>query len=196
MFRPALVLASGSPRRRARLRDAGLDFEVISPDVDETPRAGEPPEALAIRLAGEKALAVARGLGPTPGRWVLGADTIVVVGEEALGKPDDAAHAVRLLERLVGRAHVVITGVALASSADLALRTVAVRSTVHMRDASREEIEAYVATGEPLDKAGAYAVQGEGRRFVTKVEGSETNVIGLPLEATRALLGEAGARVT
>ncbi|HKJ24028.1 MAG TPA: Maf family protein [Myxococcota bacterium] len=187
-----LVLASGSPRRRQLLGEAGVAIEIVTPRVDESAAPGEAPEALAVRLARDKALEVARRLGPEPERTVLGADTIVVVDGCVLGKPDDAAHAVRLLERITGREHVVITGVAVASSATLAARSAAVRSTVTMHPASRAEIEAYVATGESLDKAGAYAVQGEGRRFVAKVEGSETNVIGLPVEETLALLREAG----
>lgn len=189
------MLASGSPRRRQLLAEAGVAIEIVAPEVDETAAAGEAPETLAIRLAVAKALWVAQRLGPDPERTVLGADTIVVVNGEVLGKPDDEAHAIRLLERITGRRHVVITAVAVASSAAPAPRTTAVRSTVTMRPATRAEIEAYVATGEPLDKAGAYAVQGEGRRFVTKVEGSETNVIGLPVEETLALLREAAADV-
>jgi len=187
-----LVLASGSPRRRQLLGEVGVAIEIVAPHVDEAAAPGEAPEALAVRLAREKALEVARRLGPDPARTVLGADTIVVVDGDVLGKPDDEAHAVRLLERITGREHEVITGVAVASSETLAVRSVAVRSTVTMHPATRAEIEAYVATGESLDKAGAYAVQGEGRRFVAKVEGSETNVIGLPVEEALALLREAG----
>jgi septum formation protein len=188
-----LILASASPRRRELLARAGIAFEVLPAEIEESARPGESPEALAERLAREKAVAVARRLGPGAGRLVLGSDTIVVLDGEVLGKPSDERHAEALLGRLVGRTHRVTTGVALARSADLAVRSFTVTSLVTMRRAGREEIRRYVATGEPLDKAGAYGLQGEGRRFVTAVEGSESNVIGLPLDETLALLREAGA---
>jgi septum formation protein len=176
-----LVLASGSPRRRELLTRAGIGFEVIPADIPEYARPDESPREMAIRLAGEKALAVARRLGPEPPRPVLGADTIVVLGREVIGKPKDAEDAVGLLQRLLGHEHAVITGFALADSGTLAVESDAVTSRVAMRDASEEEIRDYVATGEPLDKAGAYAVQGLGARFVERVEGSRDNVIGLPV---------------
>lgn len=186
-----LVLGSGSPRRRELLTRAGIAFEVQPADIDEQARPGEEPAALATRLAREKAQTVARRLGPTPPRWVLGADTIVVVDGDVLGKPVDAEDAVRLLGRLLGRTHRVLTGVALVESACLATSDVVVESRVRMRSAERDEILRYVATGESLDKAGAYAAQGEGRRFIEAIEGSESNVIGLPLDETLALLREA-----
>lgn len=187
-----LVLGSGSPRRRELLARAGVPFEVQPADVDERPRPGEAPDALATRLAREKALAVARRIGPVPARVVLGADTIVVVDGDVLGKPADPEDAVRLLGRLVGRGHRVLTAVALVESEGLAAWGALVESRVWMRPAGPAEIRRYVATGEPLDKAGAYAAQGEGRRFIERIEGSETNVIGLPLDETLALLREAG----
>ena len=189
-----LVLASASPRRREILARTGLAFDVVPADIDEAARPGESPEALAERLAREKAVAVARRFAPAPPCLVIGSDTVVVVDGDVLGKPRDPADAETLLARLVGRAHRVLTGVAVASSAEPALRSRVVESLVRMRPASAAEIRAYVATGEPLDKAGAYALQGEGRRFVLSVEGSETNVIGLPLEETLTLLHEAGLR--
>jgi len=190
-----LVLASASPRRRELLARAGLAFEVLPADIDEVARPGEGPEALVERLAREKAAAVARRVGRTPPRLVLGSDTVVVLGGDVLGKPRDAADAEALLARLVGRTHRVLTGVAVAASAEpAALQSVVVESLVRMRPASAEEIRRYVATGEPLDKAGAYALQGEGRGFVLEVTGSETNVIGLPLDETLALLRDAGLR--
>lgn len=194
MTAPALplVLASGSPRRRELLRRAGVPFEMRAADLDEAPLPDEAPEALALRLAGEKALAVAGGVAPEPRRLVLGADTIVVLGADVLGKPRDEAHAEETLARLVGRTHRVITAVAVAESGGGLLRSLAVRSEVRMRAASAEEIRRYVATGEPLDKAGAYAAQGEGRRFIEAIDGSETNVIGLPMDETLALLRELG----
>jgi septum formation protein len=187
-----LVLASASPRRRELLARAGVAVEVMPAHIDEEPLADEAPEALAERLAREKALAVARRVGPRPSRLVLGSDTIVVLDGDVLGKPRDPAHAEALLARLAGRTHRVITGVAVARSDDLALSSLTVASRVTIRAASAEEIRRYVAGGEPLDKAGAYALQGEGRRFVTAVEGSESNVIGLPLEETLDLLRAAG----
>ena len=161
-------------------------------NLPELARPGEKPEQLAQRLASEKAGAVARSLGPQPPRWVLGADTIVVIDGEVLGKPDDAAHALELLRRLVGRRHRVITGVAFVASDTLEERHALVQSFVCMREANDGELRAYVATGESLDKAGAYAAQGIGRRLIEKIEGSETNVIGLPLEEPLALLRAAG----
>lgn len=187
-----LVLASGSPRRRELLARAGVPFEVRPADLDEDAHPGETPRALAARLAHEKAEAVARAIGPVPARLVLGADTIVVLDGDVLGKPIDATDAERLLGRLVGRAHRVLTAVALVESATLARWSALVESHVLMRAAAPGEIRRYVATGEPLDKAGAYAAQGEGRRFIERIEGSETNVIGLPLDETLALLREAG----
>jgi septum formation protein len=123
---------------------------------------------------------------------VLGSDTIVVVDDDVLGKPRDPAHAAVLLGRLLGRRHTVFTGVALVDSASGEARSRCVASDVVMRAASDAEVSAYVAGGEPLDKAGAYALQGEGRKFVERVIGSETNVIGLPMDETLALLREAG----
>jgi septum formation protein len=189
-----LVLASASPRRRDLLDRAGIATEVIPADIDERHRSGEAPAAFAARLAGAKALAVAERVGPAPRRRVLGADTIVVRDGAILGKPRDADHALELLVRLVGHSHQVVTAVALADSETLAVRSATVTSTVRMRTATTDELRAYVATGEPLDKAGAYAIQGGGRRFVIALEGSESNVIGLPLEETLALLAatEAG----
>jgi septum formation protein len=187
-----LVLASASPRRRELLAGAGIAFEVMPAEIDERALPDEAPHALAERLAREKALAVAERLGPAPRRLVLGSDTIVVLAGEVLGKPRDPEHAEALLGRLVGRRHDVVTGVAVVDSQRLAPRSFTVTSRVTMRAAEADEIRRYVATGEPLDKAGAYALQGEGRRFVAVVEGSESNVIGLPLEETLALLRAAG----
>jgi septum formation protein len=190
---PPLILASASPRRRDLLTRAGVSFEVRPADIVEDPQRGELPEAFARRLAREKAQAVAAKVGATPRRLVLGADTIVVVGERILGKPRDAEHAVALLRQLVGREHEVITAIAIVDSVGDVAQDRAVVSRVQMRDADESELRSYVATGEPLDKAGAYALQGEGRRFVTRVIGSESNVIGLPLEETLALLRECAA---
>ena len=188
-----LVLASASPRRRELLARAGVSFEVIPADIEESALPGETPGQIAARLARAKALAVAHRLGPDPARFVLGADTIVVLDESVLGKPRDARDAEAMLSLLVGRTHRVITAVVVARSRDLAWRARTVESRVRLRPAELDEIRAYVATGEPLDKAGAYAVQGRGRRFVAEIAGSESNVVGLPLDETLDLLREAGA---
>lgn len=130
---------------------------------------------------------MAERIGPDPARWVLGADTIVVIDDQVLGKPRDEAHARSLLGRLVGRTHRVITGYAFVNSASFERHVSAEESRVTMREASAKEIQDYVATGEPMDKAGAYAVQGLGGSLVTQVEGSEDNVIGLPVSQVAAL---------
>ena len=185
---PRLVLASASPRRREILSGANLRFEIQPSTIDECTREGERPAELAERLAAEKAADVAARLGSTPATPVLGADTIVVVDEDVLGKPRDAAHAVELLTRLMGRRHRVMTGIALAWSDGRAMLSEVVTSEVEMRAASRDELVEYVALGESLDKAGGYALQGAGGRFVVQVLGSSSNVIGLPLEETLALV--------
>jgi len=193
-----LVLASASPRRREILTGAGVDFEVRPSAVDEVARPGERPEALVERLAREKALDVAQALGAAAARPVLGADTIVVLDDEVLGKPRDAGHAVAMLGRLTGRTHRVLTGIAIVWSdartfgGEPVLSRV-VTSRVEMRAATAAEIAEYVALGESLDKAGGYALQGGASRFVRAVEGSRTNVIGLPRDETLALLALAGA---
>jgi len=186
------VLASASPRRRELLASRGLRFEVMPADVPEAPRPGEAPHELVERLAAAKALAVRRRLPERPPRFVLGADTVVVLDGEVLGKPSGADHAIATLARLVGRTHTVWTGVAVVAPGAETPLLRSVASRVTLRSAPRDEIAAYVATGEPLDKAGAYALQGEGRRFVIRVEGSESNVIGLPLDEALALLAQAG----
>lgn len=184
-----MVLASASPRRRELLRALCADFDTAPSGVDETLPPGPPTEA-AVQVALRKARAVAAGL--RQGVVVLGADTLVVVDGEALGKPADAADARRMLRRLRGREHVVVTGVAVVDTATGREATEAVVSRVRMADYSDAAIEAYVASGEPLDKAGAYAIQGQGGRLVERLEGSWSNVVGLPVEATRALLAAFG----
>ncbi len=190
-----LVLASASPRRSDLLRGAGIRFEVRPADIPEIEQPGEAPVAFAQRLAHSKALAVAERVGTSPPRLVLGADTIVVLNGEVLGKPRDSDHALELLERLTGREHSVVTAVALVVSDTLQVRQTVVTSRVEMRAVGRDELIAYVATGESLDKAGGYAVQGGARSFVTRIHGSETNVIGLPLDETLDLLAEAAQRL-
>ena len=187
------MLASASPRRREILAEAGLLFEVIPSTIEERTRVGEKPEELAERLAREKALDVAESLPGSPRRPVLGSDTIVVApGDEVLGKPRDDAHAVEMLSRLVGSRHRVMTAIAVAWSDGSETLSRVVTSEVEMRPASREELAEYVALGESSDKAGGYALQGEGQRFIEQVRGSRSNVIGLPLEETLELLEKAG----
>lgn len=186
-----LVLASGSPRRLQLLASLGLDCEVSPVDIDETPRPGEPPEAYARRLAAEKAaLAVTR---QAPGRLVLAADTVVAIGGEILGKPADPADAARMLRRLSGRSHAVYTAVAASRDGATSLRLAS--SEVTFRTLLSDEIDAYVATGEPLDKAGAYGIQGLAAIFVTRLCGSYSGVVGLPLCETAELLGGFGLNV-
>jgi septum formation protein len=190
-----LVLASASPRRRELLAQAGYTFEVRPADLPEDPRPGEEPVAYVVRLAREKAEAVYRALAGQDGGvefaderelMVLGADTTVVVDGEILGKPQNAVDAARMLRMLSGRTHRVITGVALATAegTEVAAEATAVRF-VAMTD---EEIAAYVATGEPMDKAGAYAIQGRAARWIPRIEGCYFNVVGLPLALVTAML--------
>jgi len=199
-----LVLASASPRRQELLRNAGISFTVQPADVDETVLPGEPPRACAERLAREKALAVWR---TRPRDRVLGADTIVVVDETILGKPADAEDAARMLRLLSGRVHCVITGVCVveavasgqlpvaskaAQSQRLSeiLRTASETTLVTLNALSDEEILDYVAGGEPMDKAGAYAIQGMASRWIPRIDGDYSNVVGLPVALVYKMLGE------
>lgn len=186
MSRP-LVLASASPRRRELLAQLGVEFLIVAVDIDESPRPGETPRDLVLRLARGKAEA-AQDQAP-PGHWMLGADTVVAVGGEILGKPVDAAEAAAMLQRLSGRAHTVYSGLALARTG-FATRSAAVRTRVWMRDITSDEIAGYLATGEPLGKAGAYAIQGRAAAFVRCLAGSYSNVVGLPLFELDAMLRE------
>lgn len=183
-----LILASGSARRRALLAELGLSFTVRAPDVDETPTPGLAPEQVAVELALRKARAVAA----SPSARVLAADTLVVAADgELLGKPLDAEDARRILKRLSGTTHRVITGTALLRHdppLEIARATV---TYVTMRPMSSAEIDAYVLSGESFGKAGAYAIQEHGDRFVTSISGSWSNVVGLPVEVVRELLEEA-----
>jgi septum formation protein len=182
-----LILASASPRRRELLAGLGLRFTVRAAGVDETPRPGEAPAAYVLRLAREKAAAVA---GPNP-ELVLAADTSVVVDGEILGKPEDEEDTRRMLRRLSGREHEVLTGVALLESGGSEAFHVEI-SCVRMAALSEDEIAWYAATGEPRDKAGAYAVQGLGALFVETVRGNYSNVVGLPIPAVYRLFAALG----
>jgi septum formation protein len=186
-----LVLASASPRRRELLGQLGLAFDVSAADIDETPHQGEAAPAYVLRLAREKARTVATR---NPGAWVLAADTTVVLGEELLGKPRDEAEVRDMMGRLSGRTHEVQTGVALAGPGGepSGEHSMVVRTRVTFRPLSAGEIAWYASTGESLDKAGGYAIQGKGGFLVAGIEGSPTNVIGLPLGETLELLARAG----
>ncbi|MFP6837551.1 MAG: Maf family protein [Pseudomonadales bacterium] len=181
----SLVLASASPRRAMLLEQIGVPFSVRIPQVDETPCSGEAPGSYVERLAGNKAQAVARA-----GDLTLAADTVVVLDGEILGKPDGRDNAIGLLERLSGRTHQVITGVAIT---DLSrLRSMHVVAEVTFRTIDADEASAYWNTGEPADKAGGYGIQGIGGIFARSINGSYSAVVGLPLMETEVLLREYG----
>jgi len=169
-----LILASGSPRRLALLEELGLDPIVRPADIDETPRPDEAPARYVERLAIEKGAAVDANLDDT----VISADTIVTIDGQLLGKPVDDADAARMLRQLSGRTHQVMTGVAVRRGDEV--RSFVEATTVHFDELSDADIGWYVGTGEPADKAGAYALQGRGGGFITRIEGSYDNVIGLP----------------
>lgn len=185
---PRLILASASPRREELLRRLGLPFTVVPSQAPEELPPGRPAEAVqALALAKARAVASRVGSGV-----VLGADTVVVLGLTVFGKPLDPDDARRMLRALLGRSHEVITGIALVEAPAGRETSRAVVTRVRMAQYGEEEIEAYLATGEPLDKAGAYAIQGAGGPLVAEVDGCYTNVVGLPLTTTRRLLAEWG----
>lgn len=195
-----LILASASPRRQELLRNAGIPFTVQPADINETPLAGESPRDCAERLAREKALAVFQS---RPQQFVLGADTIVVIDDTILGKPRDTGDAARMLRMLSGRTHAVITGVCLVGEkvasgqwsvvSKAEAQTASETTLVTMCEISDEEIREYVATGEPMDKAGAYAIQGIAARWIPRIEGDYSNVVGLPVALVYGMLRERGA---
>jgi septum formation protein len=188
--KPVLILASSSPRRRELLREAGIAFEVHPAHVNEEQHPGEAPLDYARRLAQEKAEAVARRY---PQSYVLGADTIVVVDGAVLGKPDDAADAARMLRTLSGRGHAVTTAVSLMSPAG-DTETRSCTTQVYFHKLTEDEIQRYVAGGEPMDKAGAYAIQGGASRWTDRIEGEFSNVVGLPLSLVTEMLRKSGLR--
>lgn len=173
-----LILASASPRRRRLLADAGITFVVESADIDEQPLPGEGPEEHVCRLAEEKARAIA---GRFPGACVLAADTVVVYRGKIMGKPVDAGDAIKMLQTLCGNTHEVWTGFCILISGKAGPVVRAVRTEVRFVQYDPEMVGAYVATGEPLDKAGAYGIQGRGGIFVRELKGSCSNVVGLPM---------------
>ena len=182
-----LVLASASPRRAELLRTAGFTFDVRPADVDETPRPAEPPATYALRVARDKALAAADEIGDAA--WILAADTVVVVDGEILGKPSSHADARRMLSLLSGIVHEVLTAVVVRPDGSEASEVVSTR--VRFTKLSPAEIDWYLESGEPDGKAGAYAIQGLGSRFVDWIEGSWSNVVGLPVATVYRMLGRA-----
>jgi septum formation protein len=188
----SLILASASPRRQRLLQQLGLTFTVIAAGIEEKRRSGELPHIYVRRMAQEKAQHVAQQF---PTALVLGADTIVTLDQDVLGKPRDVAHARQMLQRLSGRAHTIITGLALVQHSQGLQRLDAVRTQVVFRTLTESDINAYLATDEPYDKAGAYAIQGRGGAFVATLAGCYTNAVGLPLQRTAALLRAAGLSI-
>lgn len=185
-----VILASASPRRQQLLREAGIAIEIHPAHIREERAAGETPVEYACRLAREKAQSVARQF---PGRFVLGADTIVVIDNQVLEKPRNAADATRMLRLLSGRTHEVTTGVCLV---DPAAETDTRFATAHVsfRELEDAEIRRYIETGEPMDKAGAYAIQGGAATWVHRMEGEYSNVVGLPVSLVKEMLGDKARR--
>jgi len=186
---PRLILASASSRRQELLQKAGVAFTVVPSDIPETVQVGETPEEYVLRVAAEKALDVARKY---PDTWVLGADTIVEIDGEVLGKPRDQADGQRMLRLLSGRTHQVITAFVLLDEENQVRAKQMVSSSVTFKSLSDTQIHEYLATGEPFDKAGAYAVQGLGASLVERIEGSYTNVVGLPIDEVLTALRTVG----
>ena len=185
-----LVLASSSPRRRELLGGCGLDFKIESPDIDESALPGELPQAHVERLAREKGQAVA---SRTPGAWIVAADTIVVLDGVILGKPTDRADAARMLKAIQGRWHVVWGGIAILHKEKSIADVMSYSSEVLMRELSEDQIVRYIDTGEPLDKAGSYAIQGIGASLVKEIKGSYSNIVGLNINAVIETLAGRGA---
>jgi len=184
-----LILASASPRRRELLRQLDVSFDIVPSGIPEVPLEDEEPACFAGRAAREKALDVAAKI---PATWVIGADTVVVLDDRIIGKPVDEPDARAMLRHLSGRQHQVLTAIAFIGPDGRLENELVVTSTVQFRTLSDPEIAAYVSTGEPMDKAGGYAIQGGAGDFVRNVKGSYTNVIGFPMDEVRDLLERAG----
>ncbi len=183
------VLASSSPRRRELLASIGVEFDVVPSHIPEERQAGEAPEEYVARLSREKAHAIAE---QHPSRWVIAADTTVLLGDQLLEKPLDEHDAARMLSLIAGRTHTVYTGVTVQNVDRKYHDTRVAESEVRMLPLPPEDVEWYVRTGEPMDKAGAYAVQGIGAMFIDSIHGSYTNVVGLPLAMLFQMLRKAG----
>jgi septum formation protein len=188
-----IILASSSPRRSEILRAAGIPFEVFAPEINESELSGETAQEMVARLAEAKARAVSRQMNSAnPDCIILAADTTVELDGMILGKPRDTDHAREMLAKLSGRTHHVLTGIFLLRLPGEAVRMAVEDSAVTFAALDAEEIDRYVATAEPLGKAGAYAIQGIGGRFIPRIDGCYFNVVGLPLARVHALLGELG----
>jgi septum formation protein len=188
-----LILASASPRRAEVLRDSGVGFEIFATHVEEAAHPGESARTMVSRLAEAKSRAAAEQIdGVRGGCIVIGADTAVELDGEIFGKPRDAAHAGKMLAALAGRTHRVLTGIFLIRLPDGATREAVEATSVTFAPVTRAEIDAYVAGGEPMDKAGAYGIQGVAGRYISKIEGCYFNVVGLPLARLYALLRDLG----
>ena len=183
------ILASSSPRRRELLTSIGLDFDVVPSHVPEEHQPGEAPEEYVARLSREKANAIA---AKHPSAWIIAADTTVLLGDQLLEKPVDKKDAERMLSLIAGKTHVVYTGVTLQNVERGYRETRVAESEVRMLPLAQEDVRWYVSTGEPLDKAGAYAVQGIGAMFIDSIHGSYTNVVGLPLAMLFQMMRKAG----
>ncbi|MBO6554879.1 MAG: septum formation inhibitor Maf [Pseudomonadales bacterium] len=188
-----LILASGSPRRRQLLTQLGISFDVMVSDIDETPQPGESPRAYVERLSLEKASSVADRLD-VDDSVILAADTTVVLEGNILGKPESKEHGIEMLMGLSGTTHRVLTGVCVTSTQQATAGTLSVETQVRFKELTLKEAEWYWDTGEPKDKAGGYGLQGIGAAFVVTLDGSYSNVIGLPLSETVDLLRAAGVR--
>src|SRR6266699_3256936 len=189
-----LILASSSPRRAELLRDAGIVFEICAPQVEEARHPNEVAEKMVARLAEAKARAAAESVGEKNHAIIICADTAVELDGEIFGKPRDAVDAREMLSYLSGRTHFVITGICALRLPDGATRSAVERTAVTFALLDPSEIEAYVASGEPFDKAGGYAIQGRAGRYIPRIEGCYFNVVGLPLARLHALLGDLGWR--
>lgn len=188
-----IILASSSPRRKMLLEQLGLEFEVITSDIEEKVESGLSPEEVVKSLAYQKAKSVANGL--TGDYLVIGSDTIVALDNEILGKPIDYNDAYRMLKNLSGKTHEVMTGVCIINTTDKTYLVDCDVSHVKFRNIEYEEIKAYVKSGEPLDKAGAYGIQGLASVFIEKIEGSYTGIVGLPVFTVDKLLRHFGVNV-
>lgn len=185
-----IILASFSPRRRELLSTLGFAFDVMHPSADETVSGDETPEDFALRVSAEKAASVSGSLGE--GAVVIGADTIVVVDGEILGKPEDPEEASSMLRKLSGKEHHVFTAFSIVKPKNEILHSEIVDTSVRVKPLAASEIEGYIKTGEPMDKAGAYGIQGIGSFMVRGIEGSYSNVVGLPVEELLAALKKLG----
>jgi septum formation protein len=189
-----LILASSSPRRAELLRDAGIAFEVCAPQVEEVRQPNESVEKMVARFAEAKARAAAESVGEKNLAIIIGADTAVELDGAIFGKPRDAVDAREMLSYLSGRTHYVLTGVFVLRLPDGVTRAAVERTAVTFAPLDPGEIEAYVTSGEPFDKAGGYAIQGRAGRYIPRIDGCYFNVVGLPLARLHALLGELGWR--